>query len=280
MFDETPRLVAWNTKFQEYFNVPDALLAEHRTYAEYIRYLAERGDYGADSDVDDTVRQITGMTRVHRTYERVRPDGRVIEVRNNPVPGGGFVLMFSDITERKRSEAEIAAARDAAEEATRTIEAAFRELKTAQANLIQAEKMASLGQLTAGIAHEIKNPLNFVNNFAELSVDLLGELKEAIAPAQAALNPDQRDEVDDVMTTLTSNLEKITEHGKRADGIVKAMLEHSRGASGERRVSGGENPHLNGGTSLRIVHGVSGGCHLAGGHRPRVADCAWTADPL
>jgi signal transduction histidine kinase len=95
--------------------------------------------------------------------------------------------------------------------------------------------MASLGQLTAGIAHEIKNPLNLVNNFAELSVDLLEELKDAIAPAEAALSSGQRDEVDDVVATLTSNLRKITEHGKRADGIVKAMLEHSRGASGERR---------------------------------------------
>jgi signal transduction histidine kinase len=116
-----------------------------------------------------------------------------------------------------------------------TTQATLRELKAAQANLIQAEKMASLGQLTAGIAHEIKNPLNFVNNFAELSVDLLGEPKDAITPAEAALNPDQRDEVDEVVTTLTSNLEKITEHGKRADGIVKAMLEHSRGSSAERR---------------------------------------------
>jgi two-component system, NtrC family, sensor kinase len=93
-----------------------------------------------------------------------------------------------------------------------------------------------LGQLTAGIAHEIKNPLNFVNNFAELSVDLLGELRDVIAPAEAVLNPDQRDELDEVVTTLTSNLEKITEHGKRADGIVKAMLEHSRGSSAERRM--------------------------------------------
>ena len=84
----------------------------------------------------------------------------MIEIRHNPVAGGGFVLIFSDITERKRNEAEIHAARDAAE-------AAYRELKAAQANLIQAEKMASLGQLTAGIAHEIKNPLNFVNNFSD-----------------------------------------------------------------------------------------------------------------
>ena len=160
----------------------------------------------------------------------------MIEIRHNPVPGGGFVLIYADITERKRNEAEIRAARDAAEEASRTIEAAYRELKAAQANLIQAEKMASLGQLTAGIAHEIKNPLNFVNNFAALSVDLLGELKETAAPGFAALTDDQRAEVDDVVGMLTSNLEKITEHGKRADGIVKAMLEHSRGSSGERRM--------------------------------------------
>ena len=95
--------------------------------------------------------------------------------------------------------------------------------------------MASLGQLTAGIAHEIKNPLNFVNNFAALSVDLLSELKETAAPGFAALTDAQRTEIDDLSAMLTSNLEKITEHGKRADGIVKAMLEHSRGASGERR---------------------------------------------
>ena len=169
-------------------------------------------------------------------FERTRPNGRVIEVRHNPVPGGGFVLIYADITERKRNEAEIRAARDAAEEASRTIEAAYRDLKAAQANLIQAEKMASLGQLTAGIAHEIKNPLNFVNNFAALSVDLLSELKETAAPGFAALTDDQRAEIEDVSAMLTSNLEKITEHGKRADGIVKAMLEHSRGSSAERRM--------------------------------------------
>ena len=138
------------------------------------------------------------------------------------------MLIYSDITERKRSEAEIRAARDAAE-------AAYRDLKAAQASLIQAEKMASLGQLTAGIAHEIKNPLNFVNNFADLSVELLDELKETTAPAIAVLSQDKRTEIEETIGMLTGNLEKIAEHGRRADGIVKSMLEHSRGTSVERR---------------------------------------------
>ena len=227
MFDGTPRLIAWNRRFQEILDVPDEAVAAHGTYVDYIHYLARRGEFGPDADAEELMRRLHGFGGQPTVYERTRPNGRVIEVRYNPVPEGGFVLIYADITERKRSEQESRAAGEAAE-------AAYRELKATQANLIQAEKMASLGQLTAGIAHEIKNPLNFVNNFSTLSVELLGEVKQAIGAAMPLLHQGQRDEIDDVVGMLTSNLEKIAEHGRRADGIVRSMLEHSRGGSGER----------------------------------------------
>jgi GAF domain-containing protein len=107
------------------------------------------------------------------------------------------------------------------------------ELRTAQDRLIQTEKLASLGQLTAGIAHEIKNPLNFVNNFSALSAELIDELHEVLAPA--ALDGKTREEIDELTHMLKGNLEKVVQHGKRADSIVKNMLLHSREGAGEHR---------------------------------------------
>jgi len=100
------------------------------------------------------------------------------------------------------------------------------ELKTTQSQLVQQEKLASLGQLTAGIAHEIKNPLNFVNNFSDVSNEMIDELKEAMSRGDLK-------EADEIATDIGSNLKKIHEHGTRADGIVKSMLLHSRGGEGK-----------------------------------------------
>jgi signal transduction histidine kinase len=107
------------------------------------------------------------------------------------------------------------------------------ELRAAQDRLVQTEKLASLGQLTAGIAHEIKNPLNFVNNFSAVSVELIDELREALGGAQ--LDSKLRKEIGEIAETLQGNLDKVVQHGKRADAIVKNMLLHSREGSGEQR---------------------------------------------
>ena len=116
---------------------------------------------------------------------------------------------------------------------TRELAKSLDDLRTAQDRLIQTEKLASLGQLTAGIAHEIKNPLNIVNNFSALSIDLIDELRTALAPAP--LDAAARTEVDEVTELLRGNLEKVVHHGKRADGIVRNMLLHAREGGGERR---------------------------------------------
>ncbi len=107
------------------------------------------------------------------------------------------------------------------------------DLRTAQDRLVQTEKLASLGQLTAGIAHEIKNPLNFVNNFSAISVELIDELRQALAGAN--LDDKLRAQISEIADMLQGNLDKVVQHGKRADSIVKNMLLHSRQGSGEHR---------------------------------------------
>jgi signal transduction histidine kinase len=116
---------------------------------------------------------------------------------------------------------------------TKELSLSLEDLRTAQDRLVQTEKLASLGQLTAGIAHEIKNPLNFVNNFSALSGELIDELNDLLKPA--ALDDKMREEIDELTHMLKGNLEKVVQHGKRADSIVKNMLLHSREGSGEHR---------------------------------------------
>ena len=225
MFNEEMRLAAWNKNLQEILDLPDSFFAEPRTYRDYMTYLIEHGEFG-DVDLETELRRYIESADRQRRIERTRPDGRVLEVRVNPVPGGGFVAIYSDVTERKKAEERVRAAKDAAE-------SALRELKAAQDRLVQTEKLASLGQLTAGIAHEIKNPLNFVNNFSSVSVELIDELREALGGVH--LDGKIRADISEIADTLQGNLDKVVQHGKRADAIVKNMLLHSRQGSGEHR---------------------------------------------
>lgn len=135
--------------------------------------------------------------------------------------GKAFNRMVNDL---ERAQEEIKSSNNALASANDELQLTVENLKSTQAQLIQSEKMASLGQLTAGIAHEIQNPLNFVNNFSELSSELIDEYDSA----------ESDDEKQDIINDIKSNLEKIAHHGKRADRIVKGMLMHSREQKGEK----------------------------------------------
>jgi two-component system NtrC family sensor kinase len=162
-------------------------------------------------------------------------------------PGGALVLMrrtmrpFTDkqveLVTTFADQAVIAIENvrlfDEVQATTKELAASLDDLRTAQDRLVQTEKLASLGQLTAGIAHEIKNPLNFVNNFSALSAELVGEMNDALSDIN--LDKNKREELNEISQMLKDNLEKVVQHGKRADSIVKNMLQHSREGSGEHR---------------------------------------------
>ena len=145
----------------------------------------------------------------------------------------GINVAAEEITEQKRAKAALQHLNETLEARTLELSNSLEDLRSAQDRLVQSKKLASLGELTAGIAHEIKNPLNFVNNFSNLSIDLASELKEAVESPD--LDSGKRSEIHELVDTLRGNLGKIVQHGKRADSIVQNMLLHSRQISGRQQ---------------------------------------------
>ncbi|MEH2492612.1 GAF domain-containing protein [Bradyrhizobium sp. AZCC 2230] len=196
-------------------------------------------DVLADPEYDFEGQQLSGNPRTFLGVPLLRegmPIGALTLTRSIMRPfTDSQIGLLSTFADQAVIAIENARLFDEVQARTRELSKSLDDLRAAQDRLIQTEKLASLGQLTAGIAHEIKNPLNFVNNFAALSAELTDELNEVLAPA--SLGDDVRNDVDELTGMLKDNLQKVVQHGKRADSIVKNMLLHSREGGGEYGLS-------------------------------------------
>jgi signal transduction histidine kinase len=183
---------------------------------ENIKLIIEQSDKLSESEKEILINSIKAvdkeLTIVEFKLERTEKVKRTTSV-----------LLEETIDELEKKRADV-------EQVNAALKKSLEELKATQAQLIQSEKMASLGELTAGIAHEIQNPLNFVNNFSEVNRELIEELKDAIA-----LN--DQEEIQEILKDLAENEDKVKHHGKRAEGIVKGMLQHSRSSSGQKELT-------------------------------------------
>ena len=183
---------------------------------ENIKISIEQSDVLSESEKETLLNSINAvnkeLTIVEFKLERTEKVKRTTSV-----------LLEETIDELEKKRADV-------EQANAALKKSLEELKSAQAQLIQSEKMASLGELTAGIAHEIQNPLNFVNNFSEVNAELAVELKEEIEKGNLA-------EAKDIAKDIVENEQKIKHHGQRAEGIVKGMLQHSRTSSGQKELT-------------------------------------------
>jgi PAS domain S-box-containing protein len=228
MFDPQDRIIMCNSHYRAWFKDVAHMVRPGNTFQSFMRASIEKGLFpSAEKDPDGFMAALMARRRnPSGPREQYLSSGIWLQVSDYKMKDGSHVGVYTDITEQKQRQAEIANAKGEAE-------SALQQLKAAQQQLIVQGKLASLGQLTAGIAHEIKNPLNFVNNFAALSAELTDELNGVLK--SAALSEKIREEVDELTKMLRENLDKVVQHGKRADSIVKNMLQHSREGSGEHR---------------------------------------------
>ena len=230
-----------NRRSPEYLAIHGLPLnSAHETHDDWVRKLHPEDRYAAEKRFLDAV---AGTESGYSTqYRIIRPsDGAVRWILVNTQierdeHGKALQLLgaHADVTDQVLAEQAVRRSEEKYRTLAEELSVSLDKLRAAQDRLIHAQKLASLGQLTAGIAHEIKNPLNFVNNFSRLSDELIDELVELLS--QAPLKSQVREEIDRLAGTLQRNLEKIGQHGRRADSIVKNMLLHSRATSGEHRL--------------------------------------------
>ena len=145
MYDADHKLVTWNERFVDYLEMPEEFLGTDRTFSDYIRYLGARGEFGEDADIEKELAKRLAVLGTSHSFERVRPDGMVMEVRRDPVPGGGFIAIYADITERKKQELALRKAMEEAESANK-VKSAF----------------------LANMSHELRTPLNAIIGYSEL----------------------------------------------------------------------------------------------------------------
>jgi PAS domain S-box-containing protein len=230
LFDPQDRIVMCNSHYRGWFTDVAHMVRPGNTFESFMRAAVENGMFpAAANDPEGFMAAVLARRRnPSGPREQYLSSGISLQISDYKMRDGSHVGVYTDITEQKQRQAELAKAKGEAE-------SALEQLKAVQQRLIVQGKLASLGQLTAGIAHEIKNPLNFVNNFAALSRELLDELDEMLQPLP--LDGNAREGIVALNETLKGNLEKVVQHGKRADSIVKNMLLHSREGSGEHRLT-------------------------------------------
>ncbi|MDX1439671.1 MAG: PAS domain S-box protein, partial [Rubricoccaceae bacterium] len=226
---EDGSVLSTNRRFAEMFGITDDVLAEgsdDALIASVLDKLADPEGFLA------RVRELYSQPDAKSRDEIVLRDGRVFDrftapVRSMEGDDYGRIWFFRDMTEQKRRAEELEAAQLEAKQYAESLERSLQELQNAQMRLVQQEKMASLGRLTSGIAHEIKNPLNFVINFAELNQETITDMRDASEGDGAGFAAE-------LLAEIEENTQRIREHGMRANKIVQKMMEHMRAGSDER----------------------------------------------